>query len=69
MGADIINLRHVKKSRARLEKEQQAAQNRLHFGRSKTEKEMVNRRNAMERDKLDAHQRIRPASEDGEKDA
>ena len=57
MCADIINLRQVKKSRARLENEQQAEQNRLLFGRSKAEKKLTNRRNAMERDTLDAHQR------------
>ena len=58
MCADIINLRQVKKSRARIEKVQQAEQNRLHFGRSKAEKNLTHTRNTMERDKLDAHQRV-----------
>lgn len=36
--ADIINLKSVRKQKARAEKEVQAAQNRVLFGRTKTEK-------------------------------
>lgn len=57
MCADIINLRHVKKLRARMEKEQQAEQNRLTFGRSKSEKTRTQSRNAQEQARLDGHKR------------
>jgi hypothetical protein len=68
MCADIINLRHVRKTRARMEKEQQADQNRLTFGRSKSEKQATQSRNAQEQARPDAHQR-EPASPDtGQKD-
>lgn len=36
--ADIINLRTVRKQKARADKDVQAAQNRVLFGRSKAEK-------------------------------
>ena len=36
--ADIINLRNVRKQKARAEKETQAEQNRILFGRTKAEK-------------------------------
>ena len=38
MSADVINLRRVRKQKARSEKEQQAAENRAQYGRSKHEK-------------------------------
>lgn len=37
MAADIVNLRQFRKQKARNEKEKQAEQNRLSFGRSKIE--------------------------------
>ena len=36
--ADIINLRNARKQKARAEKETQAEQNRILFGRTKAEK-------------------------------
>ena len=36
--ADIINLRNVRKQKARADKETQAEQNRILFGRTKAEK-------------------------------
>jgi hypothetical protein len=36
--ADIINLRNVRKQKARADKEAQAEQNRILFGRTKAEK-------------------------------
>lgn len=36
--ADILSLSKARKAKARTEKEQQAAQNRVTFGRSKAEK-------------------------------
>jgi len=38
MAADIVNLRQFRKQKARSEKEKQADQNRLFFGRTKAEK-------------------------------
>ena len=39
--ADIVNLRQFRKTKARSEKESQAEQNRLTFGRTKTEKTLT----------------------------
>ena len=60
MSADIINLRQAKKARARLEKEEKAQENRLHFGRSKAEKRQTKAILDLDRAKLDAHRRETP---------
>jgi len=39
--ADIVNLRQFRKTKARSEKESQAEQNRLAFGRTKSEKTLT----------------------------
>ncbi|MTI45401.1 uncharacterized protein DUF4169 [Roseibium hamelinense] len=39
MSAEVINLRQVRKRKAKAEKEKSAEQNRLAFGRSKSEKD------------------------------
>ncbi|MBC2804670.1 DUF4169 family protein [Rhizobium ruizarguesonis] len=41
MSAEIINLRQFRKKQARSEKEQQAEQNRISFGRTKSEKQLT----------------------------
>ena len=41
MAADIVNLRQFRKQKARSEKEKQAEQNRLSFGRTKAEKNLT----------------------------
>ncbi|MBP2549067.1 hypothetical protein J2858_001983 [Neorhizobium galegae] len=41
MSADIVNLRQFRKTKARSEKERQAEQNRLTFGRTKAEKNLT----------------------------
>ncbi|MBY5718995.1 DUF4169 family protein [Rhizobium leguminosarum] len=41
MSAEIINLRQFRKKQARSEKEKQAEQNRVSFGRTKTEKQLT----------------------------
>ena len=41
MSAEIINLRQFRKKQARSEKEKQAEQNRISFGRTKTEKQLT----------------------------
>ena len=41
MSAEIINLRQFRKRQARSEKEKQAEQNRISFGRTKAEKQLT----------------------------
>ncbi|MCZ7467106.1 MULTISPECIES: DUF4169 family protein [Rhizobium/Agrobacterium group] len=53
MAADIVNLRQFRKQKARSEKEKQAEQNRLSFGRSKTEKNLTSALNEKAEKALD----------------
>jgi len=39
--AEVVNLRQFKKKQARADKERQAEQNRISFGRTKTEKQLT----------------------------
>lgn len=41
MSAEIVNLRQFRKKQARSEKEKQAEQNRISFGRTKAEKQLT----------------------------
>ena len=41
MSAEIVNLRQFRKKQARSEKEKQAEQNRVSFGRTKFEKQLT----------------------------
>ena len=41
MSAEIVNLRQFRKKQARSEKEKQAEQNRISFGRTKSEKQLT----------------------------
>lgn len=41
MSGDVVNLRQVRKQKARSEKEKQAEQNRVSFGRTKAEKALT----------------------------
>jgi len=41
MTGDVVNLRQFRKQKARFEKEKQAEQNRLSFGRTKSEKSLT----------------------------
>ncbi len=41
MSGDVVNLRQVRKQKARSEKERQAEQNRVAFGRTKAEKSLT----------------------------
>jgi len=73
--AEIINLRKVRKQREREAKTDLAEQNRVTFGRSKSEREQTERLSTLETSRLDGHQRPDPeqalgAREDdqGEKD-
>lgn len=54
MSADIVNLRQFRKQNARTEKERQADENRIRFGRTKAEKQLTKALNEQDRRKLDA---------------
>lgn len=45
MPGDVVNLRQFRKAKARSEKEKQAEQNRISFGRTKAEKDLTSRLN------------------------
>lgn len=58
MTGDIVNLRQFRKQKIRSEKEKQAEQNRLTFGRTKAEKNLTSALNdkairALDQGKLD----------------
>lgn len=53
MAAEIINLRQARKAKARNDKERQAEQNRLTFGRTKAEKSLTRALNDQAEKRLD----------------
>lgn len=53
MCAEIINLRTARKAKARSEKEQQAEQNRISFGRTRQEKSLTKALNEKAAKQLD----------------
>jgi hypothetical protein len=53
MTADVVNLRQFRKKQARSDKEKQAEQNRLTFGRNKSEKTLTARLNEKASKSLD----------------
>ncbi|MGB3336022.1 MAG: DUF4169 family protein [Devosia sp.] len=55
--AEIINLRNARKQKARAEKDVQAAQNRVLFGRTKAEKLKQSIEKTMADKKIDGHKR------------
>ena len=55
--ADIINLRTARKRKARDEKAETAAQNRVVFGRTKAEKDLTMAKGEQAAKKLDGHKR------------
>ncbi|WP_330083389.1 DUF4169 family protein [Methylocystis iwaonis] len=55
--AEVVNLRRARKDRAKREKEAQAQENRIAFGRTKTERELTDAQKRLEVAKLDAHKR------------
>ncbi|MDP9836795.1 hypothetical protein J2T09_001540 [Neorhizobium huautlense] len=61
--ADIVNLRQFRKTKARSEKESQAEQNRLTFGRTKNEKTLTKALNDKAERTLDQKKLDKP--EDG----
>ncbi|MDJ0450255.1 DUF4169 family protein [Methylocystis sp. JR02] len=55
--AEVVNLRRARKDRAKREKEAQAQENRISFGRTKTERDLTDAQKRLEAAKLDAHKR------------
>lgn len=55
--ADIINLRTARKQKARAEKEVQASQNRVIFGRTKAEKQKAAAEQRLAEKHIDGHKR------------
>ena len=54
---EVINLRQARKAKARVEDEQQAASNRLQFGRRKEDKELLRQLDELHQKNLDDHKR------------
>ena len=55
--AEIVNLRTARKQKARADKEEQAAQNRALFGRSKAEKLKQAAEKALAARRIDGHKK------------
>ncbi len=65
MTGDIINLRTARKRRARAERETLAAQNRVVFGQTKTEKQARKANSELEQRRLDQAKREVPGGDEG----
>ncbi len=63
MSGDVVNLRQFRKQKARGEKEMQAEQNRLTFGRTKAEKTLTRALNEKAEKVLDQGRIERPVDE------
>lgn len=55
--AEIINLRNVRKQKARADKATAAQQNRIKFGRSKAERQLSAAEQALADKRIDGHKR------------
>jgi hypothetical protein len=58
--AEIINLKNVRKQKARANKEAQASQNRVLFGRTKAEKQKQEAEKALANRRIDGHKKDEP---------
>ncbi len=56
--AEIVNLRHARKQKARIDKERAAAENRAVFGRTKDERERQRRLDDQAARFVDGHRRV-----------
>lgn len=65
MAGDVINLRQARKGRLRAQKEQQAAENRVKFGRTKAERTAEEAEKAVSTVRLDGHKRDDGPADDG----
>ena len=57
MTAEIVNLRHARKAKERAEREREAAENRIAFGRTKGEKERTAAERRLRKYTIDGHRR------------
>jgi hypothetical protein len=64
--SNILSLSKARKAKARTAKEEQAAQNRVLFGRTKAEREMESAKTKLAERALDGH-RLTPTSPDKRK--
>lgn len=60
--ADIVNLRQFRKRRARGQAAEKAEQNRVNFGRSKSERQRAELDNTRARNFIDGHKRADEAA-------
>ncbi len=58
--AEIINLRRIKKAKARVEADAKAAQNRVDFGRTKAERKLTEAQRELGERRIDGHRRETP---------
>jgi len=58
--AEVLNLNRVRKAKARAEKDAEAAENRVKFGRTKAEKQKATAEKALTEKMIDAHKRDTP---------
>lgn len=59
-SGDVVNLRQFRKTKQRIEKDKQAEQNRLTFGRTKAEKTLTKALNEKAQRSLDQGRREKP---------
>ncbi len=64
MSGDVVNLRQFRKTKQRVEKERQAEQNRLTFGRTKVEKTLTTALNDKAERALDQGRLEKPIDQD-----
>lgn len=64
MTGDVVNLRQFRKRQQRTEKEKQAEQNRISFGRTKAEKSLTKALNDKAETRLDQGRLERPAKDE-----
>lgn len=67
MSGDVVNLRQFRKRSARAEKEKQAEQNRISFGRTKAEKSLTDALNTKAQKALDQGRREQPSTKPTDK--
>jgi hypothetical protein len=64
MSGNVVNIRQFRKTKQRVEKERQAEQNRLTFGRTKVEKTLTGALNDRAERALDQGRIEKPADQD-----
>lgn len=64
MTADLINLRRARKAKARSHAEAEAAENRIKFGRQKSQRHCEAATNALIERTFEAHRRETPEGDD-----